>query len=147
MMASIAYSIENDLGIDEFIDILARSGLAERRPPRARERIEKMLIHANLIVTARREDGLLVGVSRCLTDFSFCCYCSDLAVGADWQGRGIGERLIEESAASAGENAHFFLLSAPKAVGFYEKIGMERHPACFQLVKRTCEADGLHDAG
>lgn len=129
---SIRYAVEGDLGADEFIDILKRSTLAERRPVRERSRIEMMLRNADLIVTARHENGLLIGVSRCVTDFSFCCYCSDLAVDEAWQGRGIGRRLLDESARAAGPLAHFFLLSAPKAENFYEKIGMKRHPAAFE---------------
>lgn len=131
-MSVIAYAVENDLGADEFIDVLERSTLAERRPVKEADRIEKMLQHANLIVTARNEKDFLVGVSRCLTDFAFCCFCSDLAVDAAYQGQGIGERLLDLCAAEAGEYAHFILLSAPKAVGFYEKIGMTRHPAAFE---------------
>lgn len=134
MSVEITYAVENDLGADEFIDVLKRSTLAERRPVDERWRIGKMLSHANVIVTARDRDGRLVGVSRCLTDFAFCCYCADLAVDGAYQGKGIGVRLIEESAAAAGEYAHFFLLSAPGAVGFYEKIGMIRHPACFERI-------------
>ena len=34
---------------------------------------------ADIIVTARA-DGLLVGISRAITDHSFCTYLSDLAV-------------------------------------------------------------------
>lgn len=132
MTEAVFYRCETDLGADEFIDVLVRSTLAERRPVRERARIETMLRNADLIVTARTEAGALVGVSRCLTDFSFCCYCSDLAVDAAYQKRGVGERLIEESARAAGEYAHFILLSAPKAVGFYERIGMVRHPAAFE---------------
>lgn len=132
MSESIVYAVENDLIADEFIDVLRRSTLAERRPVNERARMETMLKNANLIVTARDGAGLLVGVSRCLTDFSFCCYCADLAVDAACQGQGVGARLIEESKRAAGDLAHFFLLSAPAAVGFYEKIGMKRHPACFE---------------
>lgn len=142
----IDYRREDDLSADEFIDILNRSGLAERRPVAERERIEKMLAHANLIVTARTEDGVLVGVSRCLTDFAFCCYCSDLAVDSAFQGRGIGERLIGESAAEASEYAHFFLLSAPKAEKFYERIGMTRHAAAFERPGWKRFRDGADDA-
>jgi GNAT superfamily N-acetyltransferase len=132
MNAKIVYAVENDLTADEFVDILKRSTLAERRPVDEPARIQAMLKYANLIVTARNEEGVLVGVSRCLTDFAYCCYCSDLAVDAAVQGRKIGARLIEESARHAGGCAHFFLLSAPAAVGFYEKIGMVRHPACYE---------------
>lgn len=132
MNGPLTFAIENNLGANEFIDILKRSTLAERRPVKERARIETMVKNADLIVTARDGAGRLVGVSRCLTDFSFCCYCSDLAVDAACQGQGIGARLIEESKRAGGDQAHFFLLSAPAAVGFYEKIGMTRHPACFE---------------
>ncbi len=128
---TILYAVEQSLSADEFISVLKRSTLAERRPVEERARIETMLRNANLIVTARNEARLLVGVSRCITDFAFCCYCSDLAVDEAYQGKGIGVRLIEESRKAAGPYAHFLLLSAPKAEGFYEKIGMRRYPACF----------------
>ncbi|MBB5518491.1 GNAT family N-acetyltransferase [Amphiplicatus metriothermophilus] len=132
MSGTLVYAIENDLDTDEFVDVLIRSTLAERRLAKERARIETMLRNANLIVTVRDCEGCLVGVSRCLTDFAFCCYCSDLAVDESRQGEGVGRRLIEESARAAGPYAHFFLLSAPKAEGFYERIGMVRHPACFE---------------
>lgn len=128
----ISYRREENLGADEFIDLLIRSTLAERRPVDERDRIEAMLDHANLIVAARSDDGRLIGVSRCLTDFAFCCYCSDLAVDAAFQGRGVGKTLIDESRKYASAQARFFLLSAPAAVSFYEKVGMTRHPACFE---------------
>jgi ribosomal protein S18 acetylase RimI-like enzyme len=125
------YAIEPDLTADEFIDVLKRSTLAERRPVKERPRIEKMLANADIIVTARDANGRLVGVSRCVSDFSFCCYCSDLAVDKQHQGKGIGKRLIDESAKAAGEYAHFVLLSAPGAVTYYEHIGMRRLDIAF----------------
>jgi GNAT superfamily N-acetyltransferase len=128
---AIEYAVENDLGADEFVDVLRRSTLAERRPVDEPLRIRSMLANANLIVTARASSRRLVGVSRCLTDFAFCCYCSDLAVDASYQGRGVGRALIEKSAAEAGEEARFILLSAPMAVSFYERIGLERIPDAF----------------
>jgi len=53
---TIAYAIEPSLSVEEFIDVLRRSTLAERRPVDDHPRIAKMLKHAGLIVTAR--DGL-----------------------------------------------------------------------------------------
>jgi GNAT superfamily N-acetyltransferase len=124
--ATIAYAIEPTLGSDEFIDVLVRSTLAERRPVGDRKRIARMLRHGNLIVTARdrARGNLLVGVSRCLTDFAFCCYCSDLAVDVAYQSRGIGRALLEKSRDAAGPQATFLLLAAPKALGYYAHIGM-----------------------
>lgn len=132
MSAKIVYALEPDLRADEFIDILIRSTLAVRRPVKERARIEKMLENADIVVTARDSGGRIVGVSRCVTDFSFCCYCSDLAVDKAHQGQGIGKRLLDESAKAAGEFAHFILLSAPGAVSYYQHIGMRRLDVAFE---------------
>lgn len=130
MTDAVTYAIEPGLGADEFIDVLTRSTLAERRPVKERARIEKMLANADIVVTAR-DAGRIIGVSRCVTDFSFCCYCSDLAVDKAYQGRGVGKRLLDESAKAAGDYAHFILLAAPGAVSYYEHIGMRRLDIAF----------------
>ena len=56
----LTYRLEPELGADEFIDLLVRSTLAERRPVDDPETIRGMLRHADLILTARVE-GRLVG--------------------------------------------------------------------------------------
>ncbi|WP_207459417.1 GNAT family N-acetyltransferase [Azospirillum sp. SYSU D00513] len=126
----IRYAVEPDLSADEFIDVLERSGLAERRPVSDRPRVEGMLRNAGLIVTARSGD-LLVGVARSVTDFAYCCYLSDLAVDRDCQGRGVGRELMRRTRAEVGEGVACILLSAPKAVTFYEQSGLERHNQAF----------------
>jgi hypothetical protein len=75
----VTYQLEPDLSADEFIDLLVRSTLAERRPVDDRTCIEGMLRNAGLIVTARAGERL-VGVSRAITDYHYCTYLSDLAV-------------------------------------------------------------------
>lgn len=143
MTGEFHYALEPNLTADEFIAVLMRSTLAERRPVRERARIEKMLSNANIIVTARDRGGAIVGVARCVSDFSFCCYCSDLAVDAAHQGKGIGKRLIDESVRAAGEYAHFVLLAAPGAVTYYEHIGMRRLDVAFDRTdwKRFADVD------
>jgi len=131
MSDAFHYALEPALSADDFIDVLKRSTLAERRPVNERARIEKMLANADIIVTARDGGGALIGVSRCVSDFSFCCYCSDLAVDRKFQGKGVGKRLIDESVKAAGEYAHFVLLAAPGAVSYYEHIGMRRLDIAF----------------
>lgn len=127
----IQYQIENNLSSKEFIDVLNRSTLSERRPVDDAERIAGMLKHGNLIVTAR-ENGKLIGVSRSLTDFSFCTYLSDLAVDESYQHKGIGKELIRQTKI-ASPKAKLILLAAPKAVGYYPKIGMTKHDHCFYI--------------
>jgi predicted N-acetyltransferase YhbS len=132
----IAYSLEPNLSVQAFHDILVASTLAERRPINDAERLERMLRHADIIVTAR--DGeRLVGVSRAITDFAYCCYLSDLAVDIAYQHQGIGKRLIEETRAKAGECATLTLVSAPAAETYYPKIGMKHHASCWTIPRTS----------
>ena len=120
---AIAYALEPDLSATEFRDALVTSTLGERRPVDDLARLEHMLGQADIIVTAR--DGMrLVGVSRAISDFAYCCYLSDLAVDAAYQRQGIGKRLIDETRKAAGESASLILVAAPAAQTYYPKIGM-----------------------
>lgn len=108
--------------MDGIISIYQSSGI--KRPVHDAERIREMYRHANLVVTAWDGDKP-VGIARALTDFSYCCYLSDLAVRAEYQRQGIGKRLIAEVKQAAGEQSMLLLLSAPAAMDYYPKIGME----------------------
>jgi ribosomal protein S18 acetylase RimI-like enzyme len=127
----IRYHNELLLQADEFVDCLVRSTLAERRPVDDIARIEGMLRHADLIITARTTSGLLVGVSRALTDFHYCTYLSDLAVDVHYQRSGIGRELIAKTHQHAGLDTTLILLSAPKAESYYPHIGMTRHQSAW----------------
>lgn len=132
MSADIVVAREPRLDAAEFLDVLERSGLAARRPVDEPDRIAGMAANGNLVVAAR-DGALLVGLARSVTDWAYCCYCSDLAVDRAYRHRGLGKRLIDVSRAALHPQARFYLVSAPAAVGFYERIGMERVEQCFRL--------------
>lgn len=135
-LASVVYAIEPNLTVDEFIDVLRRSTLAERRPVDSPETIAGMLRHADVIVTAR-VDGLLVGISRAITDFNFCTYLSDLAVDVAFQGHGVGKELIAQTHEAAGLQTTLILLAAPKARTYYPHIGMVLHDSCWTIARKS----------
>ena len=133
---AIVYTTEEWLKPAEFVDILHRSGLAARRPVDEPERIRRMVENASIIVCARDLGGRLVGVARSLTDFTFCCYLSDLAVDRAWQGQGIGRELIRRThAAAGGDHVTLLLLSAPAAMGYYPHIGLDRLDNCYGVLR------------
>ena len=109
---TISYAVEDGLEADEFVDILKRFGLDKRRPVDKPDVIRAMVENAGLTVTARDENGRLVGVARSVTDFAYCCYLSDLAVDRDCQRQGIGKELMARTKAAAGilVNVHSVLL-------------------------------------
>ena len=92
-----------------------------------------MLKHADVIVTARAPDGLLIGVSRAISDFHYCTYLSDIAVDEAWQRRGIGRELIQRTHEAAGLESTLILLSAPDARDYYPRIGMQPHDSCWLI--------------
>jgi len=128
----INYSHERTISVEQFIDVLRRSTLAERRPVNDRARLDSMLAHANLLCTAWHGD-LLVGVSRSLTDFTFCCYLSDLAVDAAFQKQGIGKELIRLTRTRLHSACKIILLAAPKAEAYYPRIGFSQHRSAWVL--------------
>ena len=124
------YTHERPITPAEFVDILRSSTLAERRPVGEPDRIAAMLAHADLLCTAWDGD-LLVGVARSVTDFSYCCYLSDLAVDLAYQKRGIGRELIRRTQDRLDPRCTIILLSAPRAVDYYPRIGMTPHPSAW----------------
>ena len=115
----MTFSEDRKITADQFIDLLNRSTLGERRPVGDRARIEAMLKHSNLLCTAW--DGeILVGAARSLTDFAYCCYLSDLAVDQAYQRQGIGVELIRRIAlyalASSGVNLTLTSTCCPGAI-------------------------------
>ncbi len=129
----IKLQMEPDLPAADFIDVLVRSTLAERRPVSEPTTISNMLKNADIIVTARTDSGCLVGVSRAITDFAYCTYLSDLAVDREFQGHGIGKKLIRKTHELAGLNTTLILLAAPKARTYYPYIGMQPHESCWVI--------------
>jgi ribosomal protein S18 acetylase RimI-like enzyme len=129
---SIHYEHNRKISEAQFVDLLKRSTLAERRPVDDPVCIKAMLQHGNLLCTAW--DGeKLVGVARSVTDFEFCCYLSDLAVAVAYQKKGIGRELIRLTQSRLGKKALLILLAAPKAEAYYPKLGFDAHRSAWVL--------------
>lgn len=120
--ASISYVEAPAVSARELAELFRSSGI--RRPVDDLPRLEKMLEHGNLLIGAyagRR----LVGIARALTDFSYCCYLSDLAVAKEYQRHGMGRELIDRVKRRVGDQSTLLLLSSPDAMTYYPSIGLE----------------------
>jgi ribosomal protein S18 acetylase RimI-like enzyme len=128
----IRYSTTDPVSVEVFVDVLKRSTLGERRPIDKPASMAAMVEKADVFATAW--DGeLLVGVARCLTDFAYCCYLSDLAVDVSYQHQGIGKQLVSTVQSVLGEHCKLILLAAPAAFDYYPKIGFTQHPSAWVL--------------
>ena len=104
------------------MELYADAGLNR---PSDRDRIALMYSNSNLIVTAWDKERL-VGISRSVTDFVYCCYLSDLAVRKKYQHHGIGRELIRLTKERVGDQTMLLLLSAPAAMEYYPKVGLSK---------------------
>lgn len=126
----IDYFMNRPLDPREIARVYDDSGI--NRPTKDLDRIAKMYENSNLVLSAWK-DGKLVGVSRALTDFSYCCYLSDLAVTKIEQKSGIGKKLIALTKDQIGPRSMLLLLSAPEAMEYYPKVGFESIKSAFMI--------------
>jgi ribosomal protein S18 acetylase RimI-like enzyme len=119
----ITYEINKPLDAADVARLFDASTIS--RPTDDVPRIARMLQHGNLTVSAWDGDKL-VGISRSLTDFVFCCYLSDLAVDATYQHHGIGKEMIAITRREIGEQTTLLLLAAPEAIDYYPKVGFAK---------------------
>lgn len=131
-MTQIEYRHNISLAAADVAAVFDASGI--RRPTKDLARIERMFANANLVISAW-DQNKLVGVCRALTDFSYCCYLSDLAVDKAYQKHGIGSELITRLQEAIGDEVALILLSSPEAMGYYPKLGFEKVENGF-IVKR-----------
>jgi len=107
----------------DIVEVYRSSGI--KRPVEDLARIANMYANSNLIVTAWT-GSKLVGISRSITDFYYCCYLSDLAVRKEYQKTGIGRELIALTKEQIGTQVALILLSAPAAMDYYPKVGFDK---------------------
>lgn len=128
----IEYRHNQPLDPAEVIRVYDASGIV--RPTSDLPRIARMYAGSNLVISAW-DGAKLVGVSRSITDFSYACYLSDLAVDRAYQKHGIGRELIRRTQAVLGDEVSLILFSAPGAMDYYPKVGFAKAENAF-VVKR-----------
>lgn len=132
----IEYKINSPITTDQFIALLKKSTLGERRPIDDYECVQGMLANSNLIITAWDADEL-VGFARSITDFNYACYLSDLAVSETYQRQGVGKRLQVITQEQLKSNCTLILLAAPAANEYYKQLGFTNNERCWVLDRNS----------
>ena len=120
---------EERISAIEYTDFLKRTDLGSQYPrERFEERIARLVNNVSISLTARNEDGLIVGVLFGLTDFAYWLYVTDLGVDREYQSMGIGRRLMKTAHEMAGgeKDIAIYLIANENAIPFYEKLGMKK---------------------
>lgn len=125
--------IENELSYEEYCEIINSVGW---KVP-AKRLLLKGLKNSETVKYV--VDGKSVGMARLVTDYGYIALVADVIVKPEYQGQGIGTKMINNLLERAkdtledGEAMMIQLLAADGKVKFYEKFG-------FKDRKDVCEA-------
>ena len=114
---------------EEYMGLRKMVGWVEFPLEQARACIEK----ANFILCVR-DDEKAIGVVRLLWDGGYIAFLSDVIVDPDYQGQGIGRKLVEAGISKLregmkpGYKVKLTLNSAKGKEPFYEKFGFRVRP-------------------
>ncbi len=123
-MEGITYKVNTGLDVRAVAEVFQSSGI--NRPVEDLSRIRRMLNNANLLVSAWH-DQTLVGLVRALSDFSYCCYISDIAVSRQYQRKGIGTGMVRVLRDQLSEEVMVLLIATEDAMNYYKHLCFEKH--------------------
>lgn len=130
----ITYHRDEEISFEEYREFLTRTDLGSQYPrERFKERLTKSLKNRSIGITARSEDGLLVGIAFALTDFAYFLFLTDLGVDRSYIKQGIGTELMSRIQQEAGgeDDITVVTVSNEDAYGFYEKSGLQHQECLF----------------
>jgi len=140
-MLNVEYK-ENVLTADEYIMFESKMG----DPLTSKEQAERSLAHQLFSVIAII-DNEIVGIARLLGDAAIFYYINDVWVLPEYQGKGIGTKLVEKliehvkETGIPGTSVSLCLMSAKGKEGFYEKLGFLQRPHGWEGAGMEMEID------
>lgn len=129
----ISYLETKQVSSTDVATVFKNSGI--KRPYEDLERIERMINNADVLITAW-DEGKMVGVARAITDFSYCCYLSDLAIDNEYQKQGIGKELVSRVQRIIGDECSLVLISSPIAKEYYPRLGFSENDKAYTIARK-----------
>ncbi|BBG58537.1 GNAT family N-acetyltransferase [Providencia rustigianii] len=110
--SQIIYKVNHSISVDDFLNLINQSPLDTLVPSDNLALLDSMLNNADLLISAW-VDEQLVGFARGITDFSFCCYISEIAVDTEYLHQGVGKHLLRLTAEELPQSARLFFAPPP----------------------------------
>lgn len=130
---AISYKATAEIKTEDLSRVFKASGI--KRPSDDLPRLQRMIDNADIILAAW-DQGKLIGIARAITDYSYCCYLSDLAVDREYQNMGIGKELVRLLQEQLGEEVTLLLLASATAMEYYPHIGFEKIENGFKITRK-----------
>jgi len=119
---NIEVSLDSNINEDEIIDLYKANEWSSADKPME---LIAALKNSHSLVTAKFK-GKLVGLGNAISDGHLVVYYPHMLVHPDYQGKGIGRKMMEAFQSKYG-NFHQQMLTADgEAIDFYKTLGFER---------------------
>ena len=115
----ITFSERRDLKIEQIIPIYKANGWSSANKPKI---LQQALLNSHYLVSAWDNDTL-VGIGNAISDGFLVVYYPHLLVHPNYQGQGIGKKLVEMLGKRYAGFHMQILVADGKAIAFYQKCG------------------------
>ena len=121
--------LEENITIEEFLEVIESVGFKTY----SKEQVEKALNNTMYMVKAI-VDGKIAGIGRVVGDYSIVCCLSDICVKPEYQGKGIGLKIVTklkemiEDGVKEDEKIQIELTPTAGNEAFYQKAGFKYKP-------------------
>jgi ribosomal protein S18 acetylase RimI-like enzyme len=119
---AIRYRKQRNIPIEGILLLYRANGWSSARKP---ARLAKALSSSHSLISAW-DGSRLVGLGNAISDGNLVVYYSHLLVHPEYQGRGIGTRLMKMLMARYRGFHQQIVVADGRATGFYEKLGFTR---------------------
>lgn len=119
---SITYTYKTDLLTKENIQQLFLS--VEWESASHPNDLYSAILNSHSVATAW-DSGRLIGLANAMSDGSMAVYFHYVLTDPDYQGQGVGKKIMKMMLEKYHDMHTKVLVSYPKAVGFYESLGFE----------------------
>ena len=86
------------------------------------------------------DGGNLVGVGRALADGKDCSYICDIAVHREYQGIGLGKKIVQSLIEQSHDHKKIILYANSGKEGFYYKLGFKRMKTAMAIFQNEEDA-------
>ena len=115
----ITFSERRDININQIIPIYKANNWSSANRPKI---LHQALLNSHYLVSAWDDDEL-IGIGNAISDGFLVVYYPHLLVHPDYQGQGIGTKLVEMLRTRYAEFHMQILVADSKTIAFYEKCG------------------------
>lgn len=118
----VTISETRNIALNQVIDLYKANKWSAADKPEA---LHQALLHSHSLISAWIEEKL-VGIGNAISDGHLVVYYPHLLVHPDYQGKGIGQKIMARMQEKY-QHFHMQMLTADgKAIDFYQKIGFKR---------------------